>query len=396
MTLLDKNLTDVDIEEVRSSIPALENVTCFNTGMEGPMPTGCINAIQKATSFAGEKGTFTKETVTKIYTDLHETKCKLAKHFKTQSKNICLAQSTTVGLNLALGGFNWSNKDEIVITKHEHPSILYPVYLLKERYGVNVRIIDVDFSSSLKSIKENINKNTKAVALSHVFWESGNCLFDIKEIIDELRDSNIISIFDGAQSAGAIKLDLDQLKPDFYSIPGQKWLLGPRGTGLLYINDRHLGNRPPWPLFAGFDSAEYLGDKKAYDFEFNWTSKKDAGLFEFGGLSNFLFNGLGESVKFISSCDEKFSVYERINKLNRYFLENLKSIKGINVITSEHFAGLVVWEHKDKNAVEVVEKLLKENKIAIRNMTGTNLCRTSIHFFNKKDEIDLLLEALSS
>lgn len=393
MTTTSNYLTQ-DINSIREKIPSLANLICFNCGMEGPLPEPALKSIQRSIQKYAELGTYTKETITTCYKDLHDVRLKIANFFSCKLENICLTPSASFGVNIALNAFEWGSDDEIITTSSEYPCVIYPLYNIRERYGSRIKFIDLDLNNPIKSIKNNLTSKTKAFVFSHVFWESGNKIESLKEIINELKNLNIISIIDGAQAAGAIKINLNDLCPDFYSVPGHKWLLGPKGTGFLYINERLFGNRPPWPSILGFDSGEYFSDKKSYDLDFNWSPKKNAGLFEFGGLNHALFNGLGSSLEFTMENNNKFNIFERINFMSNYLRERLNEKENIKIVTSNKHAGLISWISKKNTASEIVQILLKEKKIAVREMQGLNYIRASVHYYNTKEEIDLLIDSL--
>ncbi len=394
MTKQTDNLLDINIENIRSNIPILKDIISFNSGMDGPLPTNTIKAIKESFDKQYKLGTFTKEGIKTFYDELVEAKLKIASFTGCEPKNICLTPNTTFGINIALNGFTWTQNDEIISTKHEHPGALFPLYNLKERFGTQIKLIDIDINHPLDSILAHISKNTKAIVISHVFYETGNFIFDLREIISELRNRNIISIIDGAQAAGAIQLNLNELNPDFYSCPGQKWLMGPCGTGFLYVNEKQFSKRPPWPSIVGFNSAKFTSTDRLYDLNFKWMPNQDASLFEFGGLNSSIFKGLSTSIDLIEQSSKQVDIYKRIYDLADYLINRLKEKPNVITHTSKHHLGLVSWEHKKILAHDLVNKLWSERKIAIREIQGCNLCRASVHFFNTRDEIDVLVESL--
>ena len=371
----NENHLNKEIVTIRSKIPILKKLICFNTGMDGPIPTVSLKAINQSLEIQYKKGTFTREGIEAVDNELSETKQNIAAFFNTSSKNICLASCTTSGINIALNRFNWKSSDEIITSKGEYSSILFALYNLREIYKVKIKLLDLDKDNPLETIKKNISGNTKLVLLSHIFYKSGICLHELKEILGFLRKKNIISVIDGAQSAGAVKINLSELQPDFFSAPGQKWLLGPIGTGFLYVNEQW------WPPASGFS--------------LNWKPRNDANLFEFGGLNCSLFSGLSTSITFLKDSLEKINIYKQVYKLSEYLREQLNDNKNIRVITSKYHGGIISWQHKTIPSSVIVQKLWKK-RMVIREIAELNLCRTSVHFFNTKDEIDLLVDFVNS
>lgn len=393
MTVIESDLLNTNVDKICSEIPSLKGIVFFNSGWTGPIPKLVFEAISKSFQNQMLFGPSSKEAVREQVKELKESKLNIANFFSTLPSNICLIPNTTLGINLALNAYNWSSNDEIITTKYDHSSVIIPLYNLRERYNIKVKLIDIDFENPIKSFKENLSKNTKAAVFCHTFWTNGN-LLPLKEIVDFLRSSNVISIIDAAQSAGAIKVKLDDLNPDFYSVPGQKWLLGPVGTGFLYISRNLIGKRPPWPSILGYESAGDVSDDEQYDLNFNWNPKKDAGLFEFGGMNNSLFHGLSSAINFAEHNLKYFDIFKRINTLSSYLIERLKENQNIKILTSSNHAGLISWQHKRLASGEIVKKLWNNKKILIREIASFNICRASIHYFNTKEEIDLLAEEL--
>jgi len=395
MTILENDLlnTSIEIKNIRAEIPSLKDVVFLNSGWTGPTPRVVLEAIEKSIKNQILLAPSSKDAVKSQVSELLRAKAAIADYFETESKNICLTSSTTLGINLALNAYDWTENDEIITTTNDHASVIIPLYNLKERFNVKIKLIDFNWNDPVKSFRDNLSKNTKAALFCHVFWTTGNTL-PLKEIISELRNKNVISVIDGAQSAGALKINLDDLNPDFYCVPGQKWLLGPVGTGFLYVNKALFGKRPPWPSVLGYESAGDASDDGQYDLNFKWSPKKDAGLFEFGGMNNSLFHGLAAAVDFSKEKLSRFDIYKRMYSLAEYLSLRLKESKDIIVLTSNLHAGIVSWQHKKKSAHEIVNSLWTKNKILIREIPNFNFCRASTHYFNTKEEIDFLIDCL--
>lgn len=395
MTVVEKDLLNIDVSGICSQIPSLKDIVYFNSGWTGPMPASSIKAIQKSIEYQQTVGPSSKDGVKTQIREILDAKNKIADFFQVDSKSICLTTNTTLGINLALNAYDWKESDEIIATTHDHASMLIPIFNLKERFGVKVKLVEFDQIDPVSSFKKAISKNTKALAFCHLFWTNG-ALLPLKEIVSLCKSNNIISIVDGAQSGGVVDFNLKESDVDFYAVPGQKWLLGPVGSGFLYINDKLHGKRPPWPSIVGYESAGDAGDDSCYSLDCTWKAKKHAGVFEFGGLNNSLFCGLSSSLEFTKNNMKQFDIYSRIKTLSAYFIEELKNISNITVETKRDFAGLVAWGHKKVSAYEMVKKLWEEKRILIREIENFNYCRASIHYFNTKDEIDFLIKSLKA
>src|SRR5262249_506709 len=152
------------------------------------------------------------------------------------------------GMNVAVFGQRLRPGDEIVTTNVEHGGGLLPVRLAERGFGAGVR--QVDLTTAWGDVAGRVaplpNERTKLGALSDRSRATGP-LYEVAALTRLCRERGIPVAVDGAQSAGAVPVDVAALGVDYYAFPGQKWLLGPSGTGGLYVRPGALGAlEPPW------------------------------------------------------------------------------------------------------------------------------------------------------
>ena len=153
-----------------------------------------------------------------------------------------LTHNTTEGMNIGLSGLDWGAGDEVVTTTLEHGGALLPLYQLHRRHGVRITFADVgngERDAALTAIERAIHPGVRMVVLSHVTWGTGAVL-PIGEIAQLAHEAGAQVLVDGAQSVGALPVDVHALDVDVYAFPGQKWLCGPEGTGGLYVKRAQL------------------------------------------------------------------------------------------------------------------------------------------------------------
>ena len=194
-------------------------------------------------------GRATREAYEELLLRMDEARAVMAAVLGTDSELVALTHSTTEGVNLALGTIDWRAGDRAVTTSLEHPGVTGPLALLRDRLGVEVVEAQIgdggDDEVTLAALRAAVaGGRTRAVAVSHVAWSTGAVL-PAQAITGLAREAGAASILDGAQSAGAIALAVDELGADFYAISGQKWLLGPEGTGALASGAAIVDRRPP-------------------------------------------------------------------------------------------------------------------------------------------------------
>ncbi len=141
----------------------------------------------------------------------------------------------TDSLNLALHGL-LKPGDHVVTSKIEHNSVLRPLRELQIRRGIEVSYVDADSTGRIKpaDVKAAVQPNTKLIALIHASNVTGT-IQPIADVGEIARNADALFLVDAAQSAGHLPIDLRNLPIDLLACPGHKGLLGPLGTGLLYI-----------------------------------------------------------------------------------------------------------------------------------------------------------------
>ncbi len=154
-------------------------------------------------------------------------------------KDIVLLMNASMALNMILLGV-LKKGDHLIITDMEHNSILRPAKMLEER-GVEVTIVganeygDVD----IKDIDKSFKKNTKMVAVFHAANTTGT-IMDIETLGNLCKQKGVLFTVDAAQSAGALHIDVEMQNIDFLAFTGHKALLGPQGTGGMYVRNKDI------------------------------------------------------------------------------------------------------------------------------------------------------------
>ena len=165
-----------------------------------------------------------------------------------------LAGNTTAGLNVVAWGLSWSPGDEIVVPALEHPGMLVPLAVIVRRHGAVLRQIDPEGEEGdlEDAVARACGPRTRLVALSHVSWATGAVL-DVAGAARAARAVGATVMVDGAQSVGAIAVDLGVLDVDAYAFPAHKWLLGPEGLGALWVAPQAMDRIDL--TAAGYDSG---------------------------------------------------------------------------------------------------------------------------------------------
>ena len=378
------------IEEIRAQLPAVQCASFLNTGTCGPLPTLVAEAMADAAQRECEFGRANIAEFLAFRGTVMETREALGQLLGVEADTIALTHNTTEGMNTSIWGIEWQPGDEIVTTSIEHPGGLYPTYVVKMRRGVVLRFADVGLGADpLEGIERAFTSRTRLLVLSHISYSSGAC-FPLREIIEFAHERGVMVSVDGAQSAGAIDLDLDALEADFYAISGQKWLCGPEGTGALYVRPDRLADLQP--TFVGY------GSFKSQDWQGHFLPAPGAARFH--GLGVYRPGVIGQltALKWFQETVNPSWAYERIAKLASQCRELLEGLEGVCVITPpERQAGLVNFVPQGwspRKMAGLLGALVKRGYI-IRSITHVPYClRVSTGFYNTEEELVGFRDAL--
>jgi L-cysteine/cystine lyase len=228
------------VDDLRAQFPVLEHLAYLNAGSNGPVPQPALDAVSEslrwqATEGRGDKAHF-EETAARI----DHLRARIATLLGCGTAELALTGSTTDGVNAALLALDLGRGDDVLTSDEEHPGVLAPLAALRERRGVNVRVVP------FAELAGEVRPETKLVACSHVSWKTG-ALVDAAA----LAATDALVLLDGAQGLGAVPTTVGELGCDFYAAAGQKWLCGPNGIGYLYARaDLAAVLPPPWPNYG--------------------------------------------------------------------------------------------------------------------------------------------------
>lgn len=384
----------LDVEALRKQIPTTQKMTYFNTGWEGPSPVPVVEAIKQRAEFEAYNGPSTPEVLDSGDAIAKQSKEAIAQLINATPEEILLTENTTDGLNVVIPGLDWKPGDEIITCNLEHPSVLMPSYNLTRIAGVKLNILQLSSNSThdeiLSKVKAAFTPRTKMAFFSHIEFSCG-LRMPIKEIGKMARERGVLLLVDAAQGPGHIKLDMRDLDADFYSTPGHKWLLGPDGTGALYIRKDMIPKVRP--VRVGYRFAKSFD--QAGNFEPNTD---DIDKFRVSTTSAAIRAGYLEAVRFAQNIGPGVSE-ERSLKLAAHTKAGLSSIRGVRVtspLEGPGCTGLVTFSVDGVNPPDVVASLWKKHRVFARAIGYPPGIRVSLAYFNTEAEIAKLVEGVHS
>ena len=208
-----------------------------NAATSYPKPRGMVAAMEECIlKYCGNPGRSGHSMSMKTGEEVYHARRKIASLFGIkQPERLVFTQNTTEALNMGLKGVLQSG-DNVITTTMEHNSVLRPLKALEKR-GVSQSVIRADREGFIKAseIEKAIRKDTKLIAITAASNVTGTRM-PIEEIGELARRRGILFLVDGAQGAGSMAIDVEKMHIDMLAFPGHKGLLGPQGTGALYVS----------------------------------------------------------------------------------------------------------------------------------------------------------------
>jgi cysteine desulfurase family protein len=315
-------------------------------------------------------------------------------HIKDCSR-IVFTSNTTDALNLCVKGI-LEHGDHVITTAMEHNSVLRPLKAL-EKDGVETKIIkcESDGTLDLARLKGSVQPNTRMIICTHASNVTGT-IMPIGEIGKFASEKGILFLVDAAQSAGCLPIDPERMKIDFLAAPGHKGLLGPMGTGFLYVREG-LSLKPLKEGGTGTKSRE-LDQPDDLPDGFEAGTVNAPGIIGLGYSAGYL---AGVGIKNIMSYEEE---------LTSLLDEGLRNIVGLTVYgpsDAKKKTGIVIFNIKGKNCEEVCSLLDSEFGIASRGgyhcapiahktigTYDTGAVRLSVGPYITRNDIKLAIEAV--
>ena len=309
-----------------------------------------------------------------------------AQLINADATEIAFMKNTTQGILIAANGIDWHTGDNVVTTAVEFPANVYPWWSLKERYGVQTRMVPEQTGRiHVEDVASAIDERTRAVTISHVEFASG-FRNDIQALGEICRERDIWFIVDAIQSLGAIEVDVKSANVDILAADGHKWLLAPEGAAIFYCADdkreRLINTNVGWASVV--NPRDFLN--------YNLTQKPDATRFEEGSYNSVGLYGLKAAIELLLDIGI-LTIETHILKLTEHLMAGLEA-KGYRVVTpraDSERAGIVIFESNQRTPAEIYDILHAENIITAERGSGV---RVSPHFYNTTSEIERLLEVL--
>ncbi|WP_166245815.1 aminotransferase class V-fold PLP-dependent enzyme [Paenibacillus turpanensis] len=369
-----------------------------NAASSWPKAPGVAEAMGRAvTEVAANPGRGSHRMAVEASRILFDTRKSLAKLFRIKNPNdIAFTLNTTAALNLAIKGFVKPG-DHVICTMVEHNSVRRPLEFLKQTIGVEVTYLAADErgSISIDEVRESIRENTTLLVCNHSSNLLGSIL-PLAQLREVTKEKGVKMLVDAAQTAGVLPIDVQALEIDMLAFPGHKGLLGPQGTGGLYISPE----LDLVPLLHGGTGSQ----SERIEQPLVRPDRYESGTPNTPGIA-----GLLEGVRFILN-ESVETIHTKEWGLTQRLMNGLSQVQGIRLLgpeLGEPRTGIVSFTLEKADSSEIAFILDQSYSIAVRagyhctplahEAAGTmekGAVRSSVGYFTTEQEVDDFIAAM--
>lgn len=363
-----------------------------------PKPKTVIEAMNEAiTCFSANPGRGSHRLAVQASRVLFEARRSLADLFGILNPNdLFFTLNTTHALNIALKGLLLQG-DHVICTNIEHNSVRRPLEYLRKAKDVEITYLEANEQGdiSISELEHAFMPHTKLLVLNHGSNLLGNIL-PVEEMCHLAKKRGIVTLVDAAQTAGSVAIDVEKMNIDMLAFPGHKGLLGPQGTGGLYVrSDLDLK-----PLLHGGTGSQ----SEAVEQPNVRPDRYEAGTQNTTGIA-----GLNAAVQFVLE-ETPAKIYKKEWELTQQIMQGLIRINNIRILgpeIGEARTGIVSFTIENIDSSALAFQLDRHYGIAVRagyhctplahEAAGTiehGAVRASVGYFTTKNEVELLLQAV--
>lgn len=370
-------------QEVRTRYLLPRDVIFVNAANLCPSPVPVVESLYATTK--GYEANPSPGARSGLMRDGRETARRLlATMLGTTPEEIVITRNTSEANNYVSSGLHLGPDDEVIVFSDNHPTNLNAWREKARRFGFTVTTLQhvVPHPGGqyyLDLFARAITPRTRLIGFTHLTSNAGD-LFPAKEICAMARSRGVLTLLDGAQTFGALDVNLGDIRPDFYSGSAHKWPCGPKECGVLFVN-REVHDRI-WPSVIGvYPGAVGISQKLE-----GMGQRDDARLV-----------ALAESIRFREAIGRKV-IEERLRELSGFLIGELNKLDGVQVYTDpapDRSANLVVFKPGTLDPRRFSAALAEKEGVVATLRAGQDRpgLRVSPHLYNTMDEMERLVAA---
>jgi cysteine desulfurase / selenocysteine lyase len=370
------------LDEVRAHFPHTKRTIYLNHASTGPLSTPVVEAVNR---FIEQRHFSHIENYELFLPKLEAARAGIARLLGTDSGRVEFTPNTSYGLGVLANGLPWQPGDRIAIPGGEFPANVYPFLNLQTK-GVQVDFIrHRECTFTLEDIEKTLTPQTRLLSLSWVQFLSG-FRADLVAIGRLCKERGIIFCVDAIQGLGALRLDVEASGIDFLASGGHKWLMGPQGTGFLYVSEAFQERISPpagW-MHGPVDWNNF--------FDYKLQFHEDATRFRLGTMNSMGITGLGAALDLYFEAGQAWCEEQVLARASQIAegMERL-GLSRYGAAGSPVASGIVTVRHPDPDALNA---WLKDHGImaCVRN----GMLRFSPTWYNTPEEIEEAVEAVAA
>jgi L-cysteine/cystine lyase len=384
-------MSDADkLTAVRAALPSLSAAIQLNTGSAGPMPAEVAAAMTELEAYERDFGRAQAEYWEDSKQRMDEARAAVAAVLGGELDEVAITHATTDGMNLGTWAVDWRDAGRAVTTCHEHPGGVGPLYMVCDRFGVDLAFAEFAGDASdeeiLAQLDRLITPATRLVSISHVLWTTG-LVMPLARIAAMAHERGALVLIDGAQAAGAIPVNVRDLDVDMYAVPAQKWLLGPEGLGALWVKRELLDTLQS--TFASYFTFATI------DSRGNRTLQTDARRFQVTNYHRPSILGMARALGWLTMYVGLDFVYRRGAEMAHRAADMLADIDGVELLTPrDRMAGLISFRIAGWEPQAALDELQARTFAIARTLPLVNALRISVGFWTTEDELDRFIDGV--
>lgn len=372
-------------EQVKRHFPLREGQVPMNTANLAPAPRSVIERVVEVTYDVDGDVSFQNRAP--LGDAVEGVRSRIAADLGADPDELALVRNTSEANNVVVSGLPLGPGHEVLVYDQNHPTNAVAWDVRAARAGFRVRRIavpaDPGSPADLRdAFLEALGPDTRVVALTDISNVTGIRL-PVEEICQACRERGIHTHVDGAQSFGAVQVDLHRLGCDTYTSSSHKWYMGPKEAGILYVREDRIAEL--WPLIVG------VGWGSAAE-----TSARGARKFEtLGQRNDATLVALDAAAEFRAAIGPE-RIEARVVELAGHLKEGLAAIPGIRFVTPrspEMSAGVVITQPEGMEGRRLFEAIYQEYGIAGAATGGFRLCT---HVFNTRADVERAVEGVEA
>jgi selenocysteine lyase/cysteine desulfurase len=366
-------------EIYQDQFPVREHLIYLNHAAVTPLCRAASDAMKHQAEDQAQFGSMHYDQWLAVYAGLRRAAAKL---IGGAAEDIAIVKNTSEGIATVATGFDWREGDKMVAFEEEFPANYYPWKRLEQK---GVEVVWLSVLDPLEKI-DSACRGARLLAISFVQYLSGHRV-DLEALGEICRRRGCFFLVDAIQGLGAFPVDASRCGIHALAADGHKWLLGPEGCGLLYINAELREHVTP--VEFGYTNVARFADYSTRDM----TLRPNAGRYECGTLNTIGCYGLKAALDFLLAVGVD-RIAPAVQALGDRIAAGVRE-KGYEVLgrrTPATGAGIVSFRKQDADSVEIVRRL-RERGIATANRGGW--VRTSPHFYISPEEVDRMVAELA-